>query len=598
MKRRPPPGKVSASAEPALQRAIQLHKQGLLDQAEEIYRSIRPAHPKYFEALHLLALVRAARGDHAEAFQMLSNALKAQPDDAVAWANFGLVQIALGRCEAALASFDRALALKPDYVKAFKDRGDALLDLARPEAALASFDRALALKPDDAALCNKRGVALQRLGRLAEALASYDRALALQPGDAALLNNRGSALKDLGRLAEAMSSYDQALTLKPDYAAAHDNKGLLLMALGRFDEAGDAIGRAIELAPRTVRYYYDFALLPQRAPSGNPHLPAMEELARDMAALGDEDQIALNFALAKALPASSDPERSFGHLRAGNALKRARTAYDETAALGGIDRIRSAFTAELMRRHEGQGEPSALPVFILGLPRSGTTLVEQILASHPQIFGAGEIEDFAAAAAGLTDPARQVIQSPEIISAISGSELRRLGENYLARLTPMAPLAERITNKLPENFRLAGLIHLALPNARIIHTRRDPVDTCFSCFSQLFTGNLPYTYDLAELGRYYRAYDGLMTHWRGVLPPTAMIEVRYEDLVGDIEGQARRMIAHCGLEWDARCLDFHRTERAVRTASMAQVREPLYRRSVGRWRLYERFLGPLLDALG
>jgi tetratricopeptide (TPR) repeat protein len=395
-----------------------------------------------------------------------------------------------------------------------------------------------------------------------------------------------------------MASYERALALKPDYAAAHDNHGLLLMALGRFDAAADAIGRAIELAPRTARYYYDFALLPRRGPSGNPYVPAMEELARDMAGLDAEDQIALNFALAKAFSDGSDPERSFGHLRAGNALKRARTVYDEAAVLGGIDRIRNAFTAELLHRLDGQGEPSALPVFILGLPRSGTTLVEQILASHPRIFGAGEIEDFAAAAAGLADPARRVVQTPELISTMSGAELRRLGENYLARITPMASRAARITNKLPENFRLAGLIHLALPNARIIHTRRDPVDTCFSCFSQLFTGNLPYTYDLAELGCYYRAYDGLMTHWRGVLPPTAMIEVRYEDLVTDIEGQARRMIAHCGLEWDARCLDFHRTERAVRTASMAQVREPLYRRSVGNWRTYERFLGPLLDALG
>jgi hypothetical protein len=161
----------------------------------------------------------------------------------------------------------------------------------------------------------------------------------------------------------------------------------------------------------------------------------------------------------------------------------------------------------------------------------------------------------------------------------------------------MAPAAERIANKTPENFRLLGLIHLALPKARLIHTRRDPVDTCLSCFSNLFADNLPYTYDLAELGRYYRGYDALMAHWRDALPQEAMLEVQYEELVADLEGQARRILSYCGLEWDARCLDFHRTERPVRTASLTQVRQPIYKSSVGRWRTYEPFLGPLLAEL-
>jgi tetratricopeptide (TPR) repeat protein len=650
----------------ALQRGVQLHHQGRLAEAEAIYQTISPAHPRYFDALHLRGLIRHQQGRNDEAWQYIGAALKGIPNDAVAWANFGLVQAQRGEPEAALAGYDRALALKPDYVKAlknrgnilnslgrpeaalasydrmlalkpddpevFNNRGNALRDLGRPEAALASYDRALALRPDDAEACNNRGNALQDLGRPAEALASYDRALALKPAYAVALNNRGNALKrlgraadalasyegalalrpdyvaalnnrgnvlkDLGRLGEALASYERALALQPDYAAAYDNKGLLLTALGRFDEAGDAIKRAIELSPRKIRYYYNFSLVAGRLPAGNPHLRAMEDLAREMDSLTPTEQVELNFALSKVVGGIGDTERSFRYLLEGNAVKRQQVVYDEAGALNSIQRVAAAFTAEVIGRHAGQGETSPVPVFILGLPRSGTTLVEQILASHQGIYGAGEIDDFELAIAAQDDPARQVLDSPGVISTLSGEELRRLGAEYLGRIKACAPNADRITNKLPENFRLAGLIHLALPNARIIHTRRDPIDTCLSCFSQLFAGNLPYTYDLAELGRYYRAYDTLMSHWRKVLPPEVMIEVHYEELVADLAGQARRLVAHCGLDWDPRCLDFHQTERAVRTASMTQVRQPIYPGSVGRWRAYERFLGPLLEELG
>lgn len=187
---------------------------------------------------------------------------------------------------------------------------------------------------------------------------------------------------------------------------------------------------------------------------------------------------------------------------------------------------------------------------------------------------------------------------PDVVPALSGEELRQLGANYCEAISAAAPRAERVTDKMPANFCLVGLIQLALPNARIIHTRRDPLDTCFSCFSTLFVGHHPYSYDLGELGRYYRAYETLMEHWRHVLPKGAMIEVQYEDVVGDLEGQARRLISHCGLEWDDACLDFYQTRRPVWTASSAQVRQPIYSSSVGRWRPYKSMLQPLIDELG
>jgi hypothetical protein len=290
-------------------------------------------------------------------------------------------------------------------------------------------------------------------------------------------------------------------------------------------------------------------------------------------------------------------ERAFLSLLIGNALKRLRTRYDEAATIGILRRMQAAFDPKQMKRGAGLGDPSAAPVFIVGMPRSGTTLAEQILASHPNVFGAGEINDFQKAILALGGDAAGALGSPEVASLLSPDELQRIGAGYVARLGAMAPEATRIVNKTPENFRFLGLIHRALPNARIIHTRRDPVDTCLSCFSKLFFENLPFAYDLGELGRYYRAYDALMAHWRALLPQETLLEVQYEEVVDDLEGQARRIVAHCGLEWDPRCLDFHETERPVRTASVAQVRQPIYASAVGRWRPYEPFLGPLLSEL-
>jgi Flp pilus assembly protein TadD len=472
-----------------------------------------------------------------------------------------------------------------------------LADLRRPAEAVESYGRAIALRPDYAEAFNNLGAALRDLRRPAQALASCGRAIALKPDYAEAFNTRGNALTDLNRPEEALASYDEAIALKPDHAVAHDNRGLVLTELGRLEEAGEAIERSIALAPGRIRTYYNLTEI-RRLPPGDPHRGAMEELARDMSSLAVDEQIELSFALGKAFADIGDREGSFRRLLDGNALKRRRTPYDEEASLGLFERTRSAFAGELMAKNRGLGEPSPVPVFILGMPRSGTTLVEQILASHSKVFSAGEIDDFDRAATALL---RRVgggaPHYPEAISLMKGEQWRELGADYLARIGGGKPGVERITNKTPENFRLAGLIHLALPNARIVHMRRDPVDTCLSCFSKLFVGDQPYAYDLGELGRYYRGYDALMAHWRAILPPGVMLEVRYEAVVADLEGETRRILAHCGLEWDARCLDFHRTQRPVRTASATQVRQPLYNSAVGRWRAYEPFLGPLLAEL-
>ncbi len=265
--------------------------------------------------------------------------------------------------------------------------------------------------------------------------------------------------------------------------------------------------------------------------------------------------------------------------------------------MGGLKRVEAVFTPDLIRTRQGTGELSPLPVFIVGMLRAGTTLLEQILASHPQVFGAGELKHFGNAAANIHRTQTYSVEFPEVVSNMSDERFRELGAYYVAVLKRIAPDAVRVVNKMPGNFIHAGLIHLALPNAVIIHAVRDPVDTCVSCFSKLFGEPQNHTYDLAELGRYYRGYQTLMRHWHQVLPHGRILEVHYEDTVADLEGTARRIVAHCGLPWDPRCLEFHRTERPVRTASATQVRQPIYRSAVGRWRPYEPFLGPLLAVL-
>ncbi len=320
----------------------------------------------------------------------------------------------------------------------------------------------------------------------------------------------------------------------------------------------------------------------------------MTKLAREVTSLEVPDQIDLHFALGKAFADICDPQRSFWHLLQGNALKRRQVTYDETSAFERFARIRATFTSQLMWDKQGLGDPSSAPIFIIGMPRSGTTLVEQILASHPKVFGAGELHDLGQLAKRLSGPNGACF--PEAVAAMSFDRLRELGESYVQAVRRLAPEAERITDKMPYNFNYAGLIRLALPNARIIHTRRDLRDTALSCFSLLFPKGQEYAYDLGELGRYCRSCAELMDHWCEVLPETTMLQVQYEEIVDDLEGQARRIVAHCGLEWDPACLAFHKTERPVWTASAAQVRQPIY--PVGRWRVYEQQLGPLLNALG
>jgi tetratricopeptide (TPR) repeat protein len=363
------------------------------------------------------------------------------------------------------------------------------------------------------------------------------------------------------------------------------------------DEAEASLRKALEIKPDLFEAKYGLAQI-RKVKADDENLAALisaAEAARNGAApLSGKDAIFMHFALGKSYGDIGDYDKAFPHFIEGCNLKRAKSSYhpDETARY--FVSIMRNFGAETIDKLRGGGDTSHLPIFILGMPRSGTTLTEQIIASHPEVHGAGELPDL------MVIAEREIATAtfPDNVGLLDQASLTARGAEYVTGLKRRAPGARYITDKMPGNFQAVGLIHLMLPNAKIIHVNRNPVDTCLSCFTTLFKYGHEYSYDLAELGRYYADYARLMEHWRRVLPAGAFLDVHYEDIVADQEGQSRRILEYCGLEWNDACLDFHKNKRAVSTASVSQVRQPIYKSSVERWRPYEKFMGPLFDALG
>ncbi len=533
-----------------------------------------------------------ALGRHAEALAEYDKALAVNARNVVTWCNRGTALEALGRDAEAAESFDRALALNPNLAEVRFNLANVLQRMERYEEAVPHYRRTVALRPNLALAFANLGRALSALARWQEALDSYARALQLGAASPQLHYAMAVAFAQLDRYEESLASLDKVLALDPEHAAALNKRGLLLLILGRVDAARESLERALLRDPRNTELFFGLSSV-KRFKAGDAQIAAMEKLAGD-SGVSVGDRVNLHFALGKAYRDAGSQEQSFRHFLQGNALKRGQIEYDEAATIGNLDRVAEIFTPALLQTMSGHGNPSSQPIFIVGMMRSGSTLIEQILGSHPQVYGAGERSDFKMALEKVAGTA----ECSTLVPALTPVQLEAIGTAYLAGLEPDARGALRFTDKMLANFTYVGLIRLALPNARIIHARRDPVDTCLSCFSTRFDFPLNATYDLAELGRYYRAYERLMAHWRKVLPEGAMLEVQYEDMVEDIETQARRIVDYCGLPWDDACLAFYELKRPVRTASAAQVRQPIYRSSVGAWEAYREELKPLLEALG
>jgi tetratricopeptide (TPR) repeat protein len=503
-----------------------------------------------------------------------------------------------GRLDDAASIYQSILAVDSNHFGSLHNLGYIRLQQSRRDEAAQLLRKGLKISPKSAQAWNTLGLVRHMAGEFRGAAACFEQALRYDPALAQAYNNLGASLHLLEDHERAIDCYRRALMLNSGYADAHRNLGNALKAVGRIEDAQSCYEAAIDVAPRQVANYVGLADC-KRFAKGDRHLSAMEMLAREAEGLSDSERINLHFAMAKALADVGEHARSFAEVLAGNALKRQRLIYDEAATLQKFERIKAVFTPEFIRDRRVDGEPSEIPVFVVGMMRSGTTLIEQILASHPEVFGAGERGDFHQAVEAVMPRRPDGLSGyPEAGAVLSAKQMRKIGASYLKSIRKNAPSTARIIDKMPTNFLFAGLIATALPNARIVHARRNPVDTCLSCLSTDFRGDLPFTYDPGELGRYYQAYAALMRHWREALPPRTMIEVDYEELVSDLDAQARRLIAHCGLDWNPACLSFHMTQRVVLTASATQVRRPIYGDSVGRARAYGKALHPLIDALG
>ncbi len=581
-----------------------------------------------------LGIVLQEAGKLEESRSCLQKVVERTPDNPEAHNNLGNSFKRMGRLNDARRHYDQAIALNASYSEAHSNLANLLNELGEVEQALAEARLAIELNPRNAdAYLNAAGIALGQKNQ-DEAMRWIDNVLSFAPHHPGALIAKARCLKEDDRPAEAEQFARQAVVVADKSSEAHEvlaqvlqaldrcdeamehydkaaslptatpetpvvSKAVMLMEIGRDRESLQAFDQARAINPRSANVWFNRCEL-KKFTADDPDIAAMSALLDSAAAngMGPADQMSLHFALGKALMDAGEAEPAFAHLAEGNRLKRATIDFDVESAANWLSDIAMTFDRERMTRFASAGDPSAMPIFIVGMPRSGTTLVEQILASHPQVQGAGELTILQKMVDRISGPDLRPIGYPQLVEQLLPEDLARLGGHYVERLRGLSQGRSRVVDKMPANFLYAGLIHLILPNARIIHCRRDAVDTCLSCYTKLFHGEQKFAYELRELGLFYRAYERLTDHWAKLLPAQRYTEVCYESVVDDLESEARKLIAFCGLEWNEACLEFHKTQRPVRTASVNQVRQPIYRASVGRWKAHARHLGPLLDALG
>jgi tetratricopeptide (TPR) repeat protein len=575
-----------------------LQDRGDLPGAIERYRALLALDPD-FAAAHLnLGICLARQGDPTGALPHLERAAALEPELVEAQAALGNVRLELGDTERAIESYRAALAINPEAAHVHVNLGHAFRRQRRVEAALMAYRDALAAAPQMADAMVGAAAACFELERYDEAERRYREAVAAIPRAALAWAGLGMTLRQKGAEAEALAAAERAVALDDRAAEANCALGLCLRDRGQFEAAAAAFQRALAATPDDPTVLFHLANLHEMALSE-------AELARIEGALTRpqlmrEQRVDLNFALGRLYDDRGDYDKAFAYFKAGNDLKATALAWDEDDLRSHIDALISIFDKAFFEARAKIGSTSERPVFVLGMPRSGTTLIEQILASHPMVHGSGELAATNLLIAGLERlPAATRARKtyPEAAALLDPASAEALASLYLAATGKEAGEASRVTDKMTGNFQRIGLIALLLPRAQIIHCRRDPLDTCLSCYFQNFKEPAPFTTELGRIGRYYREYERIMAHWRAVLP-NRMLEVPYEALVAEPEAWSRRILEHCGLPWDDRVLRFFAAERTVRTASVWQVRQPIYLSSVGRWKHYRRHLGPLFEALG
>jgi len=532
------------------------------------------------------------QGQPVEAEIALREIIENQPDFHPAYHALALLAIDADKLEIAAELLTSAITLDETNPVYHRDCGEIYRRLNHGDKAIEHAKRATELAPDNPSGHYNLGLALADEEHAEKALTSYRRAIEIDPKHGLALNNMGSVLESLEQIDAAEQAFRDAVAINPRHAEAQNNLGALLSKQGLIDEARSCLERAVKADPGSISAHFNLSPLKRYTPT-DPELKVLDRLGANPGRHPEKERTQLFFTLGKACDDIGDYNRAFAAYTAGNRLKSKSLPPAQVQNDRLLQAVRGKFTSSYLSDHAGSGIEDATPVFIVGMPRSGTSLIEQILASHHAVHGAGELKDFHEVAGEILGKAANS-PYPARLDNFTVTAATKLGSRYLEQLHNFAPEAERITDKMPPNFHYLGLIYLALPNAKIIHSMRDPMGSCLSCYTKLFKDTMEFAYDLTTLGEYYVRYEQMMAHWREVLPPDFILDVHYEDMVTDMEGETRKILAHIGLPWDENCLNFHETKRAVRTASLAQVRQPIYNSSVDNWQRFEKQLAPLL----
>jgi tetratricopeptide (TPR) repeat protein len=543
------------------ERAVAAEQREDWAEAERLYRRIADAAPKHAPTFQRLGLVALRRGRPADAVGRFRSSLAIEPADPVCLNNLGNVLRELGRLRESVSAYRQALDHQPNYASALFNLAGTLALLEDDAKAVEVYRDLLRLEPNDAEAWNALGLSLLEIGEEAESKKALQEALRLKPNDAKILNELGVAHQFEGDLESAARLFLASIEADPEFARAYDN---------------------------FVRS--------RRMNTDDLHLvEPIERIAGDKSQ-DYESRLIAHFALGKIYDDCGERDKAFESYAAGNALKHRLVKFDPSAHAAWVDRVLREFDEDFFRAHAGEGNPSTRPVFVVGMIRSGTSLVEQILSSHSQVHGAGELLEITNLITGLPVTLGTREKYPECIRELDAGAIQTAADKYLRSLAGRNDQAQRVVDKLPTNFLHLGFIAAILPNARIVHCRRQPLDVCLSIYFQRFARGHDYAYDFDDIATYYAEYERLMRHWKRVLP-MEIHDVCYEHLLDDIEKESRRMLTFCDLDWEYACLAFHRSKRPVRTASSWQVRQPLYRSAMARWRKFEPHLESLKKAL-
>jgi len=533
---------------------------------------------------------------HRDAIMDYKHAITLKPDYPEAYNNIGNTLQELGQYQDSLACYDIAIKLKPDYVGAYNNRGGAFQQLKRYNESIESYDKAIELKPDYADAYNNKGTTLQEMMYYDDALSHYNKATELNPYYADAYVNQGNIYHEIKRYDEALGSYHNAIKLRPDHAEAYNNLSNTLASKGEMDEAEKMLRHALSLNKNYLTPWFRLTNIRKYSNADHPDIKNIQDLLQNPA-ISQRDRGFLCFSLGKVFDDCGKYDEAFEYYRQANEINNRMVSYNPDKATDITNQIIETFNHDLIKQSSAFASASKSPIFILGMPRSGTTLMASILSNHPSIKTAGELPtilDFTVhlpALLGTSTP------YPQAVNELTPAAAAQMINDYEKRLRrDIEPAIPYIIDKQPLNFRYIGFISMLFPNALIIHCKRHPLDTCLSNYFQRFTQYYNYSFDLANIGHFYNEYFRLMEHWRQVLP-NKMVEVSYEDMVNNTEQPTRHILDALKLEWNDRCLSPHTNPCAVETASQWQVRQPIYKQSVERWQHYEKFLTPLKEIL-